>query len=175
VTVGGRGKDSPYHVGVAVPPNLLDDGWRLDQDLLVAWAGGANPGWHSQGPGDHGACSGLVAGQTSPTSFTYNIQMGHVTKWGKKNDAWAHCNVTFPIFRDVTESQVLPAREGTITWTGDVDLKLDSQVTGWELTLRMYDGRTYVMRPNVPSPPGELRIEAAPTHIHMRPRAPRGF
>jgi hypothetical protein len=96
--IGGKGKDSGYPVTISVPPDMKQQGWKIDTARIRA----PRPGWIIDRGGDNGSCSGPVASTISEDGFVFNIQLGHRTgNFGKKSDAWQNCSVLVPIYREV--------------------------------------------------------------------------
>lgn len=173
--VGGKGKDSPYPVTIAVRPDLANAGWEIDVDRVI----NPRPGWYSDLGGDKADCAGLYNNQVSKESFVFNIQLGHKTKFGGKSDAWKNCRVFVPVRRAVTKIIDAEPLEGELNWSDDKRREIPSEIVevmiGKVIEVKLFNGRTHIIDTQNRSPLGLLTVDDNGSSVLFKPRPPSQF
>jgi hypothetical protein len=176
--VGGRGKDSPYPNTVVVPPDQKVKGWLIDVDRLLA---DKTFQQFQQLDGDGGSsCTGVdrnsIAPPEAPDHFTFFLQLGKNQDAFHSWDAHQNCRVFIPIKRTSTVNKPGDPIEGDLSWTDDKRIVLPSNTVSYELSLKMFNGRTYIVTEKSSDPFGVVEIQRDKlASILFRPRPPSDF
>lgn len=171
ITLSPHGKDSTYPGGVAVPPDLLKAGYEIDVAKVLAGGFWGNP---AQSGGS--SCSGPDRNTITPQGFTFNMQLGHETdSVGHKSDGSVTCTLTVTVNRTIKGSKAGDAIRGNLNWTDDVLKALPPQTISYTITLKMFDGRSYILKDKAVEPYGVVEIIKQPGSVMFRPHPPNDF
>jgi hypothetical protein len=169
--VSPHGKDSTFKSSVTVPPDLVDKGWVIDTEALLktAWGNPAQTG--------DSKCGGVDRDSIKPTGFLYNVVLGHETdRAGHKSDGMCECSADVPLMRTLTVTGAGYPLEGDLTWTDDANVKLPDGTQQYEISLKMFDGRSYIITDDANVPFGVVKISRqGNAAVLFRPRPPSDF
>jgi hypothetical protein len=164
--VGGRGKDAPYPVAVPLAPIWIEQGYVYDTLAI------AQNQFFSNAGGDNASCTGAKVDTITPKSFDFYMQMGHRSRG---RDGWVNCNLAIPLVKKVPSTKKGNPITGILNWTDDSLQTLPDKTQGYTVTLKMFDGRSYVLTNETSDPTGVVEIEKTDTTIRFRPKPPRDF
>lgn len=170
LNVGGRGRDAPYNVAISIPPDLKEKKWKIDTEGLLQ-----NNNWISDLGGDHGHCSGLRRETLSSDGFVFFMDLGHRTVGWSKKDAWQNCRLTVPIKKSTSQVAAGPTIEGDVNWADDKPIDLPPNMASYTVNLKMFNGRSYVIKDIDHLPYGALSIIKNDGNIVFRPNPPKDF
>ncbi|MFF0948268.1 hypothetical protein ACFYE9_11505 [Rhizobium leguminosarum] len=167
--VGGRGKDTPYPVNVPLAPLWVDQGYVYDTATI------AQNKFFSNAGGDHADCVGAKIDSIKSSSFTFMMQMGHRSVWGGRRDAWVNCNLAIPIVKRTPSRVKGDEITGVLNWTDDSLLSLPEGTLDYTVTLKMFNGRTYVLTRETADPTGVISVQKTEKGLLFRPKPPSDF
>lgn len=170
IDVFGKGKDAPYNILISIPPDLKEQKWKLDTEKLLR-----NDYQIVDLGGDHGHCTGLRRESLSSESFVFYIDLGHRTVGFTKSDAWQNCRLTIPVKRLKHQAIDGPTFEGDLNWTDDKPINLPPDMTSYTVSLKMFDGRSYIVTDIDHLPYGSLSIIKHDQSLIFRPNPPKDF
>jgi hypothetical protein len=171
VTLSPRGKDNTYSGGVPVPPDLKDARWQIDVEKVLKGGFWSNP---EQSGGS--SCTGPDRNSIKADSFIFNMQLGHETDdAGHKSDGSVTCKLTVPILRIVKSSIPGAELKGDVNWNDDAPADLAPNLLSYELTLKMFNGRSYALTDKTKDPYEVVEIIKQPGRITFRPHPPSDF
>lgn len=169
VQVGGRGRDSPYPVTVTLAPIWADQGFVYDTMAI------AQNKFFSNAGGDQASCTGAKVDTITPKSFVFMMQMGHRTVFGGKRDSWVNCNLSLPIVKKTDSKVNGDAIVGVLNWTDDKLEPLPDNALDYTLTLKMFNGRSYIVTKDSTEPFGVVAVEKTDKGLLFRPKPPSDF
>jgi hypothetical protein len=122
-------------------------------------------------------CAGVDRNSIKPTGFTYNVQLGHNTgAFGHKSDGMAECKAAVPVTRTLTKTGTGQALEGDLNWTDDANPSLPASTQKYDIKLKMFDGRSYLITDDSNVPYGVVEIQRqGNTSVLFRPHPPSDF
>jgi len=169
--VAPHGKDSTFPVSISEPPDMIADGWVIDTGALLSMKWG-NP---AQSGGSY--CAGVDRNSIKSTSFVYNVQLGHNTgAFGHKSDGMAECRAAVPVTRIRTTTGPGQVLEGDLNWTDDANPSLPAGTQKYNINLKMFDGRSYLITDDSNVPYGVVEIQRqGNTSVLFRPHPPSDF
>jgi hypothetical protein len=170
-TVGGVGQDNIYRTGYPLIPQDIQDGWNVDMAAQAQAKFDDNGG-----DGDGGSsCTGWDPGRFTNTYVGFNIQHGHNGNSVRKTDAHQNCRIWVKLKRSVTTDEKLPPVSKNLSWLSDTDFDLEPNLVSYEMTMMLYNGRSFNIKTQQQIPYSLFELLQDKTNIKFRPRPQRDF
>ena len=166
ITVGGRGKDKPYPIGVAITPLDQENGWVLDKEAQAKGHFDDNGGDGSGGS----SCTGYDPNSFTDKSFIFYLQHGSEGR----SDAHQNCRVWIYMKKRKYVETALPPID--LSWKKDVQIKLPGGATKYSAIMTLYDSTEYAISDGQPHVPYKLfNLMQENDSLVIRPLPQRDF
>lgn len=168
--VNGRGQDSVYPASYALSPAEREAGWEVD----IARQGGQP--FEDRGEGNGGSsCTGYDPQRISSVHVGFNIQLGHIKRNLRNDDAYQHCYIWIAVKRQISSTVAQPSVTKELSWLADTDFDFVPNVVSKNVTMTLYNGATYTINSAQQVPYSLFDVTFTATQVKFRPRSVRGF
>jgi hypothetical protein len=91
------------------------------------------------------------------------------------SDGDIRCHMTVPLIKTMFTVKDGPTIDGTVGWTSDVKGSFPADLATYEVKLKLFDGKTFILEPDARSPSAFLVATLGMSQYRFRPRAPLDF